>query len=69
MKPTAHISMRYRGSTFQIDPDRPVYIVAFQDTGTATKAEGTVTDRIGKLLLLGMKAFKVVAVLPEGWQE
>jgi hypothetical protein len=69
MKPTAHIAIRYDGHTFKMDRDRPVYVVALQDAGSATEAEGTVTDRIRKLLLLGMKAFKVVAVTPEGWEE
>ncbi|MFN9372767.1 MAG: hypothetical protein ACK6D3_12865 [Planctomycetaceae bacterium] len=69
MKPTAHIAIRYDGHTFKVDPDRPVFVVAFQDSGSATEAEGTVTDRIRKLLLLGMKAFKVVAVLPEEREE
>ena len=69
MKPTAHIAIRYDGHTFKVDPDRPVFVVAFQDSGSATEAEGTTAERIRKLLILGMKAFKVVAVLPEGWQE
>ena len=69
MKPTAQIVIRFDGHTFKMDRDRPVYVVCLQDAGTATPTEGTVTERIRKLLILGLKAFKVVAVLPEGRDE
>jgi hypothetical protein len=52
-----------------MDRDRPVFVVALQDAGSATEAEGTTAERIRKLLILGMKAFKLTAVTPEGWEE
>ena len=69
MKPSAHIVIRYNGHTFKMDRDRPVFVVALQDSGSATEAEGTTAERIRKLLILGMKAFKLTAVTPEGWEE
>jgi hypothetical protein len=69
MKPTAHIAIRYEGHTFTVDRDKPVYMIALQDSGTATQTEGPTAERIRRLLILGQKAFKLVAVLPEGRDE
>jgi len=52
------------GETLQVNPDLPVFLVAFQDSGCATPGEGTTVERLRKLLRVA-KALKLVNVIPE----
>ena len=51
------------GEAIEVNPDRPVYLAAFQDSGNATPGEGTTVERLRKLLRVA-KALKLVNVVP-----